>query len=279
MTIRFTYDPTEWRSSDRSSQHKYTERLAAGDIIVLKREPYRIHEITPRPHVDWTEQYLAAWQRAGRPDPEGWWSRPFVLVLGKEGDPQSKQRWHVEVACSRNWTVLAEHYSVCRLCGELPPCRHEHTEAVMEHATAQMAKTMSILPGFCHGCKEPITRRQGSVRYEGENLIRPDLGNNSAIFHTRNRCWSAAEDYEDRWAPLHPDLPRKLSCDGPAVTHLDGTLECEKGELCPGGGGEVSHRSWQSHWPARDGMPGSNCWCAGVDAAVLAKPPEDRSDA
>lgn len=286
MSISISYDPTEWRSSDRSSEYKPTRKLVAGVIIVVKREPYRIHEITPRPHINWPEEYLDAWERAGRPDPEDWWHRPFVLILGKEDAPESKQRWHVVAVGSRFWTVLPEHYAVCRLCGELPPCRHEHTETVMEHATAQMAEAMAILPGFCHHCKEPITRRQGSVRFEGENLIRPDLGNNSAIFHTRatGGCFDAAYGYDKRWAVAESGRRGKLSCMGSAVHHVDGTVECSLGDECAGAtdvlGEAMRHRGGDARhhpaWSDRGGrvMPATNCWCtvAQVDSAVATQP-------
>lgn len=279
MTIRIAYDPTEWRSENPRAERKYTEHLAAGDIIVLKREPYRVHEVTPRPHINWPEEYLAAWERAGRPDPESWWPRPFAIALGKVDDPESKNHWHFQAGGSHYWTVLPEHYAVCRLCGELLPCRHEHTEAVMEHATAQMADVMSILPGFCHACKEPITRRQGSVRFEGENLIRPDLGDNSAIFHTRvsGGCFDAAFSYDKRWAVAEAGRFGKLSCPGSVVLHVGGTVECLLGDGCAGEtdvlGEAMRHRGGEDrHHPAgsgRDGRewPATVCWCTAADAS------------
>ncbi len=246
-----------WRRTD-------TTDLQAGTIIVAERKPWRLVDIRPRPHINWNPDYLAVWEKHGSPDPEKWPYRPFALILVPElGD--NKREHHCEAGGTIRWTVLPEHFSVCRLCGELPPCRHEYNEAVMEHATEKMTEAMAILPGFCHACREPVTRRQGSVRFEGANLIRPDLGDNSAIFHTRRQCWQTAKNYEDRWSSANPKLRRKLYCYGPAVYHLDGTIECDATGLCPG---DVSHGSYQHHIPAGGGYRASDCWCVSGGAAV-----------
>lgn len=287
----YRYDPTEWRPESPRGQEKKTFDLAAGDIIVMQREPYRVHEVTPRPHVNWNEEYLAAWERSGRPDPESWWHRPFALILSKEDTPESKRRHHVQVSGGRYWTVLPEHYSVCRLCRELPPCRHEHTEAVMDHASAKMAEAMAILPGFCHHCKEPISRRQGSVRFGGVNLIRPDLGDNSAIFHSRasGGCFAAAFSYDKRWAAAETGRRGKLSCTGSVVRHVDGSAECSLGNGCAGPmdalGEWMRHLGNETrHHRARTGRdertrPASECWCTSAETAALVRPAEGLGDA
>jgi len=261
--VPFTTDPSRWYYS---GEHRstYTDKLQPGDIIVAKRRPYRIREIKPRPHVNWGEEYLAAWEKSGQPDPETWWHRPFVLVLTEEDKPNSKREFHCEAAGSQYWTVLPEHYAVCRLCGELPPCRDVHTDAVVEHATAKMNEAMQILPGACHACREQIRPRQGSIRFEGENLIRPDLGNNSAVFHTRRQCFGAAFDYDKKWAVAEPGRRGKLHCVGLVVHHFDGSNECSLGVGCAGPmdalGEWMRHRGGETWHSAGRGYA-DDCWC------------------
>jgi len=231
-----TPDPNPWYYRGKRT-NTYTDKLQPGDIIVAKRRPYRVREITPRPHINWNEEYLTAWERSGRPDPDTWQHRPFALVLTDEDNPGSKQEFHCEAAGSRYWTVLPEHYVICRLCGELPPCTHVHTEEIVEQASARMDEAMRILPGACHACKELIRPRQGTIRFEGENLIRPDLGADSAVFHTRRQCFDAAFRYDEKWSVAAPGRRGKLSCTGVVVHHFDGSTDCLLGAGCGGAGG------------------------------------------
>lgn len=262
------FNPSEWSYNReyRDVWHRTdTADLQVGMIIVASRCPWRIVDIQPRAHVDWDDKYVTAWKKHGRPDPEKWPYRPFALILVPELGT-SRRRIHRIISGAVRWQVLPEHFNVCRLCGELPPCRHEYNEAVMEHVSEKMAEAMAILPGFCHACRKPITRRQASVRFEGANLIRPDLGENSAVFHTRRQCWQPAKDYEDRWAKANPKLRRKLYCYEPAVFHLDGSIECDAADLCPG---DVAHASYQRHIPASSGYQASECWCTAQESVGI----------
>lgn len=251
-------NPSRWSSNDPQRRFERTTELAPGDIVIIKRKPWRLREITPRPHINWPPEYLEAWEKDRSPDPATWWHRPFALVVDEEGKPATKHGWHCEAAGSRLWTVLPEHYAICRLCGDLPPCMHAHTEAIVEYATAQMDEAMKILPGHCHACYEYVRPRQGSIRFEGPNLIRPDLGEGSAVFHTNSdrKCWPAAYDYDKKWAAAVPGRRRKLSCDGMAIHHLDGTFECTSGPGCA-----FEHLGHQGgsvhHWAGQQG----DCWC------------------
>lgn len=254
--MMITTDPNRWYYRGERS-NTYTDKLNPGDIIIARRRPYRVREITPRPHINWNERYLAAWERSGRPDPDTWRHRPFALVLTAEDKPDSRQQFHCEAAGSQYWTVLPEHYVICRLCGELPPCRHEHTEAVMDRALAEMDEAMRLLPGSCHECGALIRPRQHTIRFEGTNLIRPDLGDDSAVFHTaRQKCWSGAYLYDAKWAAAVPGRRRKMACEGMTIRHLDGTFECTTGEDCLMDEGRHQGASVQ-HWVGQ----GVDCWC------------------
>ncbi len=258
-------------------RNAYTTELAIGDIIVGTRKPYRLLGIWPRPHVNWNDRYLTAWETSGRPDPETWRHRPFALRIISEFGTEP-QDYDCEVTASARWTVLPEHFAICRLCGELPPCTETHNNHIVEREAARFADAMQILPGACHHCKELITRRQGSIRFEGANLIRPDLGENSALFHTRSKCWNAAFDYDKRWAAAEPGRRGKLSCPGNVTRHADGTAECLLGENCAGEKDALGE--WMRHagletrhypaWVGRDGQtrPGTDCWC--TTAATIA---------
>lgn len=274
-------DPDRWYyiGEHRSA---YTDKLNPGDIVVIDRQPYRLDEIAPRPHVNWNERYLTAWEHSGRPDSATWWKRPFALVLTRippSADAKPPAAQHMEAPGHHYWTVLPEHFAVCRLCGELTPCTDVHNERIMTRVSAEFADAMRILPGFCHHCKGPINRRQGSMRFEGPNLIRPDLGENSAVFHTRQSggCFSAAFDYDKRWAAAETGRRGKLSCAGSVTIHLDGTWECSLGPECAGEtdvlGDSMRHRGGDSRcyraFRDRNGrfVSGTDCWCT-VTAAV-----------
>lgn len=258
-----TTDPTLWYYSGEH-RNAYTGDLKPGDIVVWDRKPYRVLEVTPRAHIDWSPKYLEQWEKEGSPDPVRWRYRPSALVLGKESEADPNWRQHLEAGGLHRWTVLPEHYAICRLCGELPPCRHEYNEAVVEHATEKMAEAMAILPGFCHACKESIRPRQGSIRFEGENLIRPDLGDGSAVFHTRRQCFDDAFRYDEKWAVAEPGRQGKLSCTGRVIHHFDSSNECSLGVGCAGPmdalGESMRHRGGEV-WHSTGRGYADDCWC------------------
>jgi hypothetical protein len=66
------------------------------------------------------------------------------------------------------------------------------------------------LPGCCHACREPITARQKSVTFEGPNLLFPELGDDSAVFHLREMCRWAARRYDETWTKAQPGRRQKF---------------------------------------------------------------------
>ena len=243
---------------------KSTSDLATGDLVIWERSPYRVTEARERDHTDWPQKYLEKWTEHHCPDPATWYHRPMTLTLRPEPDPAAEPT-HLLAAADHQWWTLPEHYAVCRLCGELPPCRDVHNETVITAETERMALDMAILPGCCHACRQPITRRQKSIRFEGANLIRPDLGDDSAIFHLREACRGAAERYDKRWAHAEPGRARRLYCEGRARHHYDGSFDCTDPE-CPGKPPTVGHRS--EEWHTLDGTRRgytSGCWCVSGD--------------
>ena len=213
--------------------------VEVGDIVVLQRQAWRVLEIREKPEDLWPADYEAAWQKkvtdwveyeaarvAGEPEPWGaprkprqmpvraeWRYRPVNVVIQRVDRPKSKPR-HAVATVSRDWQVLPEHYSVCRICLELPPCRHQELEDEVARTMEASDRLMAIPRGACLGCGETITSRMKAVRFPGPNLWRPDWGTDSAVFHARSReeCSNGAWRYEQQWKErglhvLNPELP------------------------------------------------------------------------
>lgn len=255
MAIRISHD--DWHPAQRNLGWATTAKLTARELLIWDRKPYRVNEIREVQPVDWPEKYRQTWVRYGMPDAATWSGRPMVVVVRDEEQPSEKPI-HLQCPASTSWRTLPEHYTVCRLCRELPPCTHEHNEKIMERAAERMNEQMAILPGTCHACREPITRRQKSFTFPGPNLIRPDLGDDSARFHMREACEWARMSYDERWAKA-TGRRRFFWCPGRRVEHYDGTVECSDPK-CPG---DVQHGSLERHAPFRDmrGVVWSGCWC------------------
>lgn len=274
-SISLNYDPTQWRAREACGPGKATTDLTVGTIIVWERRPYRIAESTPRPLTDWKPAYIEGWEKAGRPDPATWRYRPFILVLTPEYAPGLEFRQRLESPGNYYWTVLPEHFAVCRLCNELPPCSHEWGESVLRHARVEMEAALRIIPGCCLGCGEPITSRQKRILFEGPNLARPDFADDTAVFHARHSCRSEARAYDDRWAAAEPGRARKLFCEGHVRHHYDGTVECSQGVECPGAvaGELVDHRGAEWHRLVGGSRYTSGCWCVSGDVTARAENP------
>ncbi|WP_406145106.1 hypothetical protein [Streptomyces anulatus] len=265
MHLRF--DPDEWRPTQGHSRLRAnTGRLKPNSILVWDRQPYRLIEVRERDHADWPQNYRDAWVKHGMPDPATWSYRPRVVVIQLDDQPQSKPL-HLLCPDSTYWYVLPEHYWVCRRCQEVPPCRHAHTEAVVERASERMEEEMAIQPGVCHGCREPISKRQKSFTFPGPNLIRPDLGDGSAIFHTRRSCYGSLDSYDKRWAAAEPGRERLLYCPHTLTEHNDGSSECSSPACLAEGREEglVQHAMWVRHHPQL--KAGQGCWCLAAAAA------------
>lgn len=261
------YGPDRWRPDDRTGWEK-TADLSKGDIVVADRRPFLVDRVSGIPAEQWPKEYVDLWLTQEMPDTQTWRSRP-LRVQGFWQNPGADTRIHGTIApAHHNWDVLPEHYSVCHRCLELPPCRHVHNETVMRNASAKMARDMAILPGSCHACKEPITRRQKSFTFPGANLIRPDLGEHSAIFHTRSKCSGPLTAYDKRWAAAEEGRARLLYCDGRQTRHYDESTECTNPD-CTGKGDLaelVEHKVRVWHHPQGDRVT-RGCWCvAGLGA-------------
>ncbi|MGW3400158.1 hypothetical protein [Streptomyces zhihengii] len=196
------------RIDDKRLLARYVQ-LAPGVIVIWDRQPHRVVELAERPIDLWGEEYEASfvtavenWERYGkrgeRPEKPTWSGRPFVFVLQLDGKPHTKPL-HLIAPAHHVWDVLPEHYMICSACGELPPCRHEIAEREADEQTARAEALMDIAPGCCLGCGEVITSRQHATRFPGPNLWRPDLPENSAVFHARQECSDPRDRYREQW--------------------------------------------------------------------------------
>jgi len=189
--------PDQWYPEQRT-RHVSSRCLKAEEIIVLEGKPFRVDRIDEVPAERWPTRFVELWHRQGMPDADVWDYRPVDLSGHWQGPNADTRAYGVTVSACHIWHVLDEHYSVCNQCFEIPPCRHVHNEVIVARAAARMAEDMELRPGLCHACREPITDRQKSVAFPGPNLIRPDLPEGTAAFHTRARCSDGLEAYARR---------------------------------------------------------------------------------
>jgi hypothetical protein len=192
----------EWFPEQSNTTEATLGSLKPGQVIAWNFEPFRVIEVRDKPLAQWSDAFLAAWREAGEPPPDLWSHRPMDLEyrIDRPGEPLMLGKG----AASKLFVVLPEHYAVCSQCGQLPPCRDELADRIMAVESRRIAFEMELTIGDCHGCGERVRPREHSTLYPGENLIRPDLGENTAVFHTRQSCLEVALAYQERWLTGDP---------------------------------------------------------------------------
>lgn len=198
----------ESRIHDKEILAGYVQ-LKPGVLVIWDGQPHRIVELAERPLDLWGDKHemryataVTQWEiggkRGDRPEKATWTGRPFAFILQPDGKPHEKPL-HLIGPANTSWAVLPEHYSICSACGELPPCRDELNEREADKQAAKADVLMDIPPGHCLGCGEFVTTRQRAARFPGPNLWRPDLPENSAVFHARQECSGEVERYRRQW--------------------------------------------------------------------------------
>lgn len=105
---------------------------------------------------------------------------------------------HFEADRPRFWRILPAHHAICAECGEPVPCRRLREQWAAAHAARRARDLMAIPEGVCWSCREPISTRQKSVTFPGENLMA--FVGPPAAFHTGILdCRIAALRYQDEW--------------------------------------------------------------------------------
>lgn len=211
------------------------DRPEPGSLVATRRAVFRIVEYRPY-HVDqWTaDDHERVRKHGDAAAPYHVILRPAHITSDDVRARDHDKHYTIRSACFRWHVYPDEHYPLCATCGEPVPCR-EQTAA--EDAAAELRYMARFeTPGVCPACREPITSRQKSRTFGGENLIVP-LGP-PVTFHTRARCEDGLLAYEDEWVKADPRNRRSSRppvCKGTAIIHVGtNTYECTARDDCPG---------------------------------------------
>lgn len=192
------------------------------------------------------------WLAIGLPELGRTYPRPYRITLEWVAGAQPDQththvrqvggRQHVafrvRAGSRRMWDTYPDRrWPQCSCCGEPVPCRATERDEMVAAGSERMSRHMAVPAGACWGCTEPITSRQKSVAYPGDNLDLP--GGPEVRFHTRGSCRRELLAYEERWLAVDPRRERIYTwprCVGMLTTHADGTSECHQGPAWPHAG-------------------------------------------
>jgi hypothetical protein len=212
---------------------------APGDLIGYEHAVWKITAVT---FLQLSDDDRDIWTSHGKPDLATWRRRPYRVnlqhIAGAQpdwlhlGDPRpaaavvdiraamtTAVTWHIYPPSGR--------WPMCSCCLEPMPCRSDVQDAEIAAGMNRIEILVARQPGNCWACTEPITHRQKSITYPGDNLDLP--GGPEVRYHTRTACIDAAERYEERWLAEDPRRQRTLTwprCDGWLLVHHDGTTEC-----------------------------------------------------
>lgn len=227
-----------WRPLLAAAQYRPP---APGDLVARDHAVWRVLEVVDLPL---TGADRELWLEAGMPDLPAWKGRPCVVALDfvagarpawapPEGAvPGGKVTLTAQRYTGQEWRVYPSsgRWPACSCCGDPMPCRTELQDEEVGRSLEQVEEFSRRLPGCCWACEEPISSRQRSVTYPGDNLDLP--GGHEPHFHTRSLCRGRAERYELRWIATDPRRERILTyplCGGILVVHGDGSTECQSG--------------------------------------------------
>lgn len=164
---------------------------------------------------------------------------------------------------------------LCSCCGHPWPCLEADQQAQAAKELKAAEREMSLLPGCCPACREPVTSRQRSITFGGPNVRNPLA--EGPTFHLRRRCWGEAARYEEAWFQAEPGRQRSLltlSCAGTLIVHGDGTAECfgADGSDCPSP--YAHHRGYTACYLQGHGC-GRGCSRVGHPGTSVAGRPSD----
>jgi len=235
-------------------------RPDVGDLIALDHAAWRVmHVITDDTLTEREENWVNGYRpeiRAGH--------MPFKVSLRREHGPKHENensKQDIALRCSASFygfdTYETDRVPLCSCCSDPWPCRMLIAEDKAKTAAREMEAEMKLLPGCCPACTEPVTSRQKSITFPGENVRNPFMVD--PVFHLRRQCRSGAASYEDAWAKADPSRPRSLltlKCEGHLIACGDGYAECHGAEDCPSV--YARHRSMSSCYTQSHGC-GRQC--------------------
>lgn len=246
----------------------YDRRPPVGALVAFRRTPWRVIAVDDVESNDWDDRTRDEWLALGMPDQ--WHYRPFrVRVESPAGGDRGSMTVHSWNSIT--WQILPEHYAVCVSCGELAPCLAHTAMKQAERAMVRVEREMQLMPGCCPACQEPITKRQESKTFPGENLLLP-FGDPDVTFHMRSACRGGAEQYEEMWVRADPTRSRSLLtlfCEGHIIVHHDGSAECHGAPDCPTV--YARHRSYSACYTQSHGC-GRGCSPVGHPGCRIARP-------
>ena len=231
-----------WRPTE--GRYVHPTNIAEGMIVAVdapgwRQKPWRVHEIRTLDEDD------------GR----------VHVVFRPPGDIYDLAEHNRSAAIRKHASIyrLPDHYSLCHVCGELPPCTHVWTERL---STADAERNARFeVEGICPSCQKPVTRRQDVHRFD-ENLYVP-LGP-PVTFHARQTCAGGAVAYDSALAKKNGTPPR-LSCEGRIVHHLDGDRACSN-ITCPGP--RLRHRAMSMCYVLAEKCNRPECWALEDSRAI-----------
>jgi hypothetical protein len=235
MTLSWQGQGRGWRPE--GGEDRDWAGLQPGDLVALGRQVWAVTEARAVPVADWDDgdhRWHQATRYAGQP-PEEWPLRPVWLIIRSHpgGGPEHQVRVSPYWDGATAW-VLPPHYPVCASCGRPWPCAEIDMTVQVRAEAAELERLAGILQGCCWQCGGPVTARQRSVTFGGDNLLLP--GAAPPAFHTRHGpCLAAARAYEEQWVKAGAGRRRRLACPGFLLRHAD-TSECTAGADCPGSG-------------------------------------------
>ena len=201
----------EWAPDQPDTTTVSAAEIQPGTVVAWNFKPLLITGTEEINFANWPDSFLESWKEAGEPAPSTWDGRPLYIHNRTDGtnDPIRVGK----APASWRYLVLPKHYAVCSQCGELPPCREAFLDHLMTIESGRLEFEMRLAHGSCHACGQRVTPREHSILFPGDNLIRPDLGVNTAVFHTRRGCMDITLAYQERWLKAEPGRTPRVGQD------------------------------------------------------------------
>lgn len=205
-------------------------RPEVGTIVAFDRRAWEVRHISdadPEPYeADRLVSYAPAWRDR---------MRPYRVTLRRiHGAPHERENSVQDVGLRVGTSAYAPlptypngRVPLCSCCSHPWPCLEADQQAQAEKEIRAAEREMSLLPGCCPACQEPVTSRQRSITFGGPNVRNPLA--EGPTFHLRRACRGGAARYEELWVNDEPGRARSLltlACAGTIIVHHDGAAEC-----------------------------------------------------